>query len=714
MTSPTRFLFAASLVSALLASGVEDLPPVPQDLVGFCHWTVQDRAVGGLKRIVRDPESPKFGTIYGGRAEDANIVWVAAAAYRHAWSRSHQDGKLKEDAFFLLDHLAKQFANGLRDEQGLDSYFLLHSYAWAVWSWLDNGAVDEPRATRWKRTLATCAEVTMDVMQRNLCNGQYANPEFYYLSGLAAAGAVCKREDFLKEARQALTRYEDVLWPGGGVAYFHKTSPQHGYQQMVTKSVALYWLATKDKYGMEWLRRLAPYFANVQHRSGLVTDAEQSWLKHAFYNPINPAVPGMLACLLNDGTNRWVAEIAAKNRADNVANRLPSFLKANPNWYNYHHTTYAATLLRLLEEHPLPDPKPMPSQRVMLDRGFFGPRSQWDDFAAAGGTRQKNNSLAGAYIADPQEPMLPLDSGLDGVFAEILQGARGEDVSRAKRVRANRSCIEWAPQTHYVERPDFVAVSCASRLVSPYWNDRTWIPGERGRANEQANWSQIQHWAVWRDHLLGFVALRCHADGGDPGTEDVAQVRWRFGPATRELTIEEPSQTERQVRCSRLRTRTVLLKERGGFVFEDIDGTTATHRARALALARPAPWEAGDRVEVATDAHPANSSTRVHIKPLNEAGAMLLIAPDGKHGILWVASLGRHFRQHLLAPLPGVQVRRFERNVELTPPQANRETVLSLHGAESATAELTSQSPLNADAILAALRSGWGRAERHP
>jgi hypothetical protein len=702
------------LTLAMSAQAADELLPVPGDLVGFCRWTVQDRAVGGLKRIVRDEKSPKFGTIYGGRAEDANIAWVAAAAYRYRWSRSYHDPALRDDAFFLMDHLAKKHANGLRDERGLDAYFWLHSYAWAVKSWLENEVVDEARAKLWRDSLEKSAEVAMDCMQRNLCNGQYANPEFYYLSGLAAAAGICNRPDFQDEAREVLTRYENVLWPGGGVAYFHRTSPEHGYQQMVTKSVVLYWLATEDPYGKQWLRRLAPYFVNVQQRSGLVTDAEHPWLKHSFYNPINPAVPGMLACLLDDGANRWAADVAARTRADNVAERLPSFLDGNPYWYNYHHTTYAAVLLRLLEDHQLPEPDPPSPRRVMLDHGFFGPRSQWDDFAAAVGTRQKNSSLAGAYIADPKEPMLPLDSALDGVFAEILQGPHGADLPRGKRQKATFNCLDWEPEHHFVERPDFAAVSCLSKIVSPYWNDHPWIPGERWDWNQVADWSQIQHWAVWRDHLLGFVALRCHADGGKAETEDVAHVRWRFAPVGRDFAIQQTSETERNVSCGRLRVRALLLGEQGGFAFRETEGEAPPHQSKSLTLARPAPWQAGDHVAVAIDARPDTSDTQIHTKMLTEGAAMLMIAPNGKHGVLWVASLARHFRQHHLDPLPGVRLRRFERDVELTPPRPGRDAVLSLHGAESAILELESDKALDPAAILAALHAGWGRGERRP
>jgi hypothetical protein len=706
-------LLAFSAVLYVLGAD-EKLPPVPNDLVGFCQWTVQDRAPSGLKRIVRDEKNPKFGTIYGGKAEDANIAWVAAAAYRYRWSRFYHDQALRDDAYFLMDHLAERRAGGLRDERGLDSYFWVHSFGWAVKSWLENGDVDAARAKLWRDSLETSAEVAMDCMQRNLCNGQYANPEFYYLSGLAAAADVCDRPDFRKEAKLALTRFENVLWPGGGVAYFHRTSPEHGYQQMVAKSVVLYWMATKDEYGMQWLRKLAPYFVNVQQRSGLVTDAEHPWLKHSFYNPINPASPGMLACILQDGANRWAADIAARTRADNVAERLPSFLDRNPYWYNYHHTTYAAVLLRLLEDHSLPEPVAPSPRRVMLDRGFFGPRSQWDDFAAAVGTRQKNSSLAGAYIADPKEPMLPLDSALDGVFAEILQGPHGADLPAGKRQKALFNCLDWEPEHHFVERPEFNAVSCLSKIVSPYWNDHPWVPGERWDWKQVADWSQIQHWAVWQDHLLGFVALRCHADGGNAETEDVARVRWRFAPVNRDLTVEQNSDSERKASCGRLRTRAVLLDEKGGFTFQETDGTAPPHNAKALMLARPAPWQSGDHVAVAIDVRPDTAETSVHIKMLNEGAAMLMIAPDGRHGIIWTVSLVRHFRQHYLDPLEGVAVRRFERNVELTPPLAEHQAFLSLHGGESAILELESKEPLDPSAILAALHSGWGRGERRP
>ncbi|MCK5806056.1 MAG: hypothetical protein KAI66_24705 [Lentisphaeria bacterium] len=692
----------------------DKLGTVPDDLVGFCRWTVQDRAVGGLQRVVRDAASPKHGTVYGGKAEDANIAWVAASAYTHSWSRLHQDPKIRDQAFFLLDSLAKMRADGNWDDGGLGAYFGLHAFAGAVYFWLETGAVDKERATRWRTSVKAAARDAMLVMQNSICNGQYANPEFYYLSGLALAGKICNQPVFTAEATRALHRYENVLWPGGGVAYFHGTPPQHGYQQMVTKSVVLYWLITRDPYGMEWLRRLAPYFVNTQHRSGLLTDAEHSWLKHSFYNPVNPAVPGMLAALLSDGRNRAVAEVAAAKRADNVANRLPSFLTNNPNWYNYQHTTYAATFLCVLDEYPLPSPRRPSPRRVFPDAGFQGVRSHWDDFTAATGMRQTCDSLAGAYIADTSEPMLPLHSALDGVFAEVLCGDRSPDQPKHKRQRAEFRCLGWNPTTHFTTIADVAASSCLSHIHSRYWNDMPWLPGERWALNERSDWAQIQHWAVWRDHLVGFSALRCRADGGTTATDDQARLRWRFAPVGRELKTEDPGIDQRRFDCGALRVNVTLLGQKGGFSFSEEHLESATHVATMPVLGKLAPWSVGDFVFAATDASPDTSDSDVIVVPLNEAAAAIMVEPDGKRAFIWFVSLVRHVRQHHLAPLPNVAVRVFERDVELTPPFSGTRATVSLHGGETAILTLVSESPIEPENLVNALSSGWGRGERRP
>ena len=74
---------------------------VPADLVPFLKYIVQNRAEHGLRAVVTDRDDPKYGTAYGGAAEDANIAWIAAAAYKYDWSRFHGDKALRDKAFFL-------------------------------------------------------------------------------------------------------------------------------------------------------------------------------------------------------------------------------------------------------------------------------------------------------------------------------------------------------------------------------------------------------------------------------------------------------------------------------------------------------------------------------------------------------------------------------------------------------------------------------------
>lgn len=681
---------------------------VPTDLVPFLRYIVQNRAEHGLRAVVTDRDDPKYGTVYGGAAEDANIAWIAAAAYKYDWSRFHGDKAFRDKAFALLDALARIHADGRWDDGGHGADFGLHSFAWAVLSWIEAGEPDEVRARVWREAVAAAADDALFLNHRDLLVADYANPDFYHLAGLAAAWKVTGVERYREEAAAMLRRYEDSLFDGGGVAYFLKSSPEHGYQQMVVKGAVLYWDLTGDPYALEWLKRLAPYFPNVQHRSGLLTDAEHPHLKHHLYKPLNPAAPAMLAAALGDGTNRRVADIAAKVRADNVANRLPSFFEKNPNWYNFHHTTYAAAALRIMERHPLPIPVPLPARRVFTDHSFRGVRSHWDDFTAAVGTRRMNDSLAGAYLADTGEPMLPLGSAVNGVRFEVLAGDRNPQLPRGRRVRAEYRCVEWNPLIHATETGGFAAVSCLTRLCSPYWADLPWIAGERWPLREVSDWTSLQHWAVWRDHLIGLGALHCHADGGNPETEDAARVVWPLAPTTRERTEHRRDDSSLWLSYGSLDLRTVRLAEKGGFEYGvDADGVSPV-------LRRPAPWLAGDHVHVATHIHPAGSSGEVHFKALKEAAAALLVEPDRRKAYLWTASLVRHWRQHELEVPPGATVRLFKRDVEMprVPPDSN--AFCSLLGGESAVWVIESPVPLDPDSVLEGLHSGWGRGEARP
>lgn len=702
-----RIAIILALFCVLSASHVR-AEDVPAELVPFLRYVVQNRAEHGLKAVVTDNSDPKFGTIYGGAAEDANVAWVAAAAYKYPWSRFHHDEALRDKAFALLDALARIHADGHWDDGGHGADFGLHSFAWAVLSWLETGEPDDARSKLWRDAVARAADDALLLNHRDLFVGDYANPDFYHLAGLAAAWKVTGNDRYRAEAEAMLHRYEDSLFEGGGVAYFLKNSPEHGYQQMVVKATVLYWDLTDDPYALKWLERLAPYFPNVQHRSGLLTDAENPHLKHHLYKPLNPAAPAMLAAALGDGTNRWAADIAAKVRADNVANRMPSFLDENPNWYNFHHTTYAAVALRIMERHPLPDPVPMPDRRVFADGGFRGVRSHWNDFTAAVGTRRMNDSLAGAYLADIDEPMLPLNAAINGVRFEVWEGDRNPELPRDRRVRAEYRCVEWNPVVHATNTDGFAAVSCLTWLCSPYWADMPWIAGERWPLREVSGWTSLQHWAVWRDHLIGLGALRCHQDGGDPQTGDTARVVWPLAPTGRQMAEPDRDESSLQLRYGSLELKTVRLEENGGFTYGlDPDGLSPV-------LQRPAPWKAGDHVNVATDIYPDQSDGTVHFKALNEAAAALLLEPDRRKAFLWVANLTRHWRQHELEVPAESTVRLFKRNVEMPKVPPGSKAYCSLFGGESAVWVIESPKELDPNHVLSQLTSGWGRGEKRP
>lgn len=705
------------MILALLLTSTAALPtdfgPCPAELVPFLQYTVQRRAAEGLNRVVHTADDPKFGTVYGGKPEDANIAWVAATAYRYDWSRFHHDEALRDQAFLLLDNLARRHANGRWDDGGLDAYFGLHSFAWAVLSWLDNGVVDDARRQVWSAAVAAAADDAMAVLSTSFTAGDYANPEFYYLSGLAAAWKITGRQSYRDEAARALHRYDDRLWPGGGVPYFHESSPEHGYQQMVTKSVALYYDVTDDPEAMGWLRTMCGYFPRIVHPSGLVTDAEVPHLKHSSYTPINPATPAMLAAVCDDGRNRAVADIAAARRADNVNETLPAFLDQNPSWYNYHHTTYAAVALRLMERHPLPEPVPGPPRWVGLDLDFGGVRSHWDNFTAAVGSRPMNDSLAGCYLAAPDVPMLPLATGVQGIFAEVLAGNRGPEASASERVRAQYRTVEMTPFVQLNEADGFASVSCLTKLCSPYWNDFPWLPGERWRLNEVSDWTSLQHWAVWRDHLVGFVALRAHADGGDAATDDVAQLRFAFLPQTGQLRCDSVTPQSWTGGIGGLNLRVTTLAERGGFLYGD-SAEQPPAAAFGLVLARPAPWRTGDFVNAAIDLAPGDSDGEVAFTPLDEGGAAVLLEPGGKVAWVWVANLVRHWRHHLLTLPEGATATVYRRRAPMPPSPAGQPVTIAVQAAESAVVKVESATPLRASMLLDGVVSSWGRGEQKP
>ncbi len=692
---------------ALQLSAAEDLPKLPTTrekcplgLAEFFRYIVPRRASEGLNGIYLGETSPTekrktYGTIYGGAVEDANVAWVAAAAFRYDWSPLHHNELLKKRAFLLLDSISRIRASGKWDDGGLDAYFGVHSLAWAVLEWIETGAVDEPRARVWRDAVARAADDGLVCLhygpyRPSALTGQYANPEFYFLSGLAAAWKLTGNTRYRDEAAAALRRYDDWLFPGGGMAYFLGSSPQHGYQQMIVKSVALYWDLTHDERAMDFLKRLTPYFPNVQHPSGLVTDAEQPQLKHTVFNVINPAAPAMLACLLGDGPNRQAADVATRLMADNVDNRPPSFAKGGYTWYNYQSTTYAAAALRIMQHSPLPPAMAQQARRVFMDQSFRGVRSHWDAFTAATTTRQMSDSLAGAYLADTKEPVMPLDSAVDGVYFEVRQGPKPTEYR----------CVEWTPTTTYATAEDFASVSCVSRLCEAYWGEMT---------ERMSDWVSIQHWAVWRDCLIGFGALRCVAPGGDARTKDTARVRWRLSPQGRKLDVIEQTASSLQFRYGGLQTKLVCLEQKGGFQFAPAEITEAPRAAWTPLLTRSAPWSSGDYLHVATIVQPANSSANLQIKPMKNGAAVAAVEPDGRKAYVWTVNLHRQLQQYMLDLPSNVTVSTYKRDVKLPGVPPGEPANAGLVGGESALWVLDAKSPLDPAQLLSGLKPGKSR-----
>ncbi len=684
----------------------------PRDLEPFLRHVVLQRTANGLERIVDDPTDARHGTVYGGTAEDANIAWVAAAAYRHEWSRFHRDAAVREKSLKLLDRVAELSERGIWAVEQ-DALFGLHSFSFAVLRWLETETVGSARRARWQSAVADAADRAMAFNHARIGAGNYANPEFYYLSGLAAAWKVCGDRRYLDEAFRAFHRYKDAIFPGGGVPYHHDTAPVHNYQQLMVKAVALFWDLTGDEQARSWLSRMAPYFPRVQHRSGLLVDYGTPWLKREFYTPMNPAAPAILASVLGDGANRHSADVATRVRADNVNGRLPGFLSDNPNWYNYHQTTLAVVALRMIERYPLPEAAPPGSRRVEWDGGFRGGRSHWDDFTAAVGTRSKVESVAGAAVADSTVPMLPLGSALDSVFFEVLSGDRSNSkMSRETRLRTRFGVVEWNPEVRSTVLDDIVVAGVWTRLCNPYWSDRPFIRGETVET-EISNWSSVQHWAVWRDHLVGLGALKAHESGGSKRTSDVARVRWRFSPRGRDLVRPTRDDDRLQVRYGDLDVDLIRLDRRGPFQFADAR-SEAPHLAWAPSLERRAPWAQGDYVHVATDARPAGSDGTVLFGSLKQGAAAILVEPGARQAYLVLAGFGRHWRQHELRLPPGITARVFKRDVELTPPPAGKAVVLTLHGAENAIVSLVSQDPIDPVEVLSRFGPGRSRVEGRP
>lgn len=686
----------------------DDFGPCPRKLEDFLKYIVQRRSAEGLNKISMSESGPKpvrVGTLFNATPHDVFLAWTASAAYRYSWSRFHRNAAFKNRAFLLMDSVARIRADGNWDDGGLNSYFGFHGLALSTLSWKETGDVDAARLQTWTDAVVKAAESGLlhlhyGPYEYSPLTAQYANPEMYFIAGLAAAWKLTGQDRYRVEAAHGLARYDEWLFEGGGIAYFLASAPQHGYQHMAVKSVAMYWDITQDPYALDFMKRMAPYFPNIVHRTGMVTDAEHPQLKHVFGFLTNPAGPAILALALGDGANRFAADAVVGINADVVDDRTPSYGKVPVEWYNYQLCTYATAALRLMERHSLPEPVDPGARRVFMDGGFRGVRSHWDDFMAATTTRQMSDSVAGAYIADSHERTVPIDSAMDGVYFEILRDKQTE--SGLEAWKTHYSCTEWSPIINCATGEGLVSSSSMTNLFALYWGEVPRTGDDERGASQESDWSSIQHWTVWQDYLIGFSALRSHAAGGNEG--DVARVRWRLSPESRRLKMIEQTEKSLRFQYGRLQADLTCFDQRGGAIFKPKNITEAPRLAWTPLLTRPAPWSAGDYINVSTVVRPAGAAGTVQTKGFANGGAALLLEAGGRKVHVWVANLTRG-SQHFLMDVPsGTDVRTYKRNVLLPPVPLGQPAHVGLEGGESAIWVLESLQPINVDALLAGIR----------
>ena len=284
----------------------------------------------GLGRPSKGCGRRRTSARYGLSHSDAYLAWIMASAYQgEGWSPFCRDTELRDLAVRLLDALTAARLKEPFPGENHPIVFGLHGYAFAVLRWKETGAVPQEKLDRWVEGVGKSAEFAIRYTARGQFVGDYANPEMYYLSGLAAAWKLTGEPRYRGEAAAALRRYRDDTFPDGGVAYFRGTNAKVGYQQMVVKAVCLYYELTGDAYAKELLDCYAKYFPMVYHQAGIFSPSEHPWLKHYVGEYVNPAVPDMIASVTGDGPQRDGGEDRRVPRRRGRGVRFP-FLHEQP------------------------------------------------------------------------------------------------------------------------------------------------------------------------------------------------------------------------------------------------------------------------------------------------------------------------------------------------------------------------------------------------
>lgn len=577
---------------------------VPTDPRAFFRYMIDRRTENGLKRIRNGPHRGPGILVYGGDMEDANIVWVMAAAYGAEWSKWHKNEDVRTEAFRLLDAVAEHRADGnwsgskMRKVSSNAQFFGLHAFANAVYYWKETGDLPKEKLDAYLATLRASADRSIEINSDLWCKGEYANPEFYYLSGLAVTARLADEVRYMDAARASIRSYDDDVFPEGGVSYIMKTNAQPDYQAMVIKGAAQYYEMSQDPYGLEFLKRTLLYFTYAYEPAGLSDQLSPPFLKHYWMNYLLPGAPSILASLTGDGRSARVTEIAVQRAAEWVQGQKPGYMKKRPGkLFNYHHTTFCVLADRYWKDVT---PTPLPTAFCRADDDILGARARSGDFSATITTRRISDTLAGCQITN-SDPAIPLDSALGWVYFEHKDG----DYKRKLGARKI-----WIPRRwHFMSRPDptfhrtvsdgLVVVTSASESYSYYgWREP--------RESSKGTWRYVQTWAVAPEMLFGIHTFEAVGKGGDPKTGDFARVRFIFLPVTREMELaKEPLRMTGRVGRMRFDARVAT---RQGWEPGEIDGNRQPPQGlhwiqdywhpRHLVINKTEPtWQPGDRLQ---------------------------------------------------------------------------------------------------------------------
>jgi len=721
---------SASCVAGAETSGTpwpldfpETVDGVPTDPVEFCKWIITSRTRAAVEALRASEDGAKYGLSHS----DAYLAWIMASAYQgDGWSPYYQDTELRDLAVRLLDALTTARLKEPFPGDNHPFVFGLHGYAFAVLRWKETGAVPQEKLDRWVEGVRKSAEFAIRYTARGQFVGDYANPEMYYLSGLAAAWKLTGEPRYREEAAAALRRYRDDTFPDGGVAYFRGTNAKVGYQQMVVKAVCLYYELTEDAYAKELLECYAKYFPLIYHGAGIFSPSEHPWLKHYVSEYVNPAVPDMIASLTGDGRNETVARIAALRAAEGEASAFPSFM-SDPDkrvraWYNFHHVTFACVALRLNKEV---EPEPLADRWVGPDENVRGIRSRWNDWMAIVTSRRSSVTLPGCLIADPAEPHYPLDSGL--LFFVCEYGGKPMEKPDGFRIdRAQHIMSQWNPVYHRTLGQDGAVVSVCSGLRTPYWGYLPMSTAEDPHADPGA-WETIQAWITWKNSLIGLIRMDALRDPPEPEKPGYVRIRPVFIPQNRELVVSEQN-GGLSGNYGRLQFQLQPLASHEGWEFAEIDNWSISqflsiHGGTYVYVHPKSPvyqktnetWRRGDKALLSAalwdERDPAirpNDPEAFQAVMLKDRASAVVIRRSETSAVVFAVALGRRWVQIQLDTAPDWSVE-LRHGDDLLPTFQGEPVRFSLLGGQTAVLHIESGKRLSAADVARGLRVTGGR-----